>query len=163
LQSDTIRLIYAYGDKDPAGSDLAPGDYHGNERGKWLGKVTIKKKLLIVQRSIRKKQGCCTKINNYLLYTKTGSKSILLLDQSGSAANAPDGETYNSFELLNNNFSLPAEDTYYNCRLFQLPTFSTKQHLVRVRDLTYPFALTLNQQKAFRTLTECRCEWCESV
>jgi len=41
LQSGTIRLIYAYGNKDPTGSDLAPADYHGDERGKWLGKVTI--------------------------------------------------------------------------------------------------------------------------
>jgi len=95
-----------------------------------------KNNVLIFQGFIWKKQACCTKGNFCTFCTKTGSKSIVLLGQIRSAASAPVGETYNSFELLNNNFSVPAEETYYNCRLFQLPTFSSKHHLVRVRDFT---------------------------
>ena len=44
LQSDTIRLIYAYGDNDPTGSDLIQADYHGTKRGRSFGKVHVWKK-----------------------------------------------------------------------------------------------------------------------
>ena len=35
-------------------------------------------------------------------------------------------------ELRSGNISLPAIDTYYNCRLFRLPNFSKKHHLISV-------------------------------
>jgi len=41
LQSDTIRLIYAYGDNDPTGSDLIQADYHGTKRGRSFEKVLV--------------------------------------------------------------------------------------------------------------------------
>jgi len=41
LQSDTIRLIYAYGDNDPTGSDLTQADYHGTKRGRSFGKMHV--------------------------------------------------------------------------------------------------------------------------
>jgi len=63
---------------------------------------------------------------------KSGSKSMLLLSESGSVLSTPPGETHSSFELLNNNFSVPAMETYYNCRLLEFPSFSSKQHLVQV-------------------------------
>jgi len=43
-------------------------------------------------------------------------------------------ETHMSFDLLNNNFTIPPDNTYYNCRLLKLPDFGSKQHLLKVRD-----------------------------
>jgi len=57
---------------------------------------------------------------------------MILLDYSGSTTNVPANETRYSFDLLNSNFSLPAVDTYYNCKLFKLPEFQSKQHIVKV-------------------------------
>ena len=62
----------------------------------------------------------------------SGSRSIILLDYNANATNAPANETHYSFDLLNNNFSVPAVDTYYNCKLFKLPEFQSKQHIVNV-------------------------------
>ena len=47
----------------------------------------------------------------------------------------PEGETHMSFDLLNDNFHVPSQDTYYNCRLHKLPTFTEKHHLVKVSGL----------------------------
>ena len=47
----------------------------------------------------------------------------------------PEGEqeTHMTFDFLNDNFEVPAESTYYNCRLHKLPEFTEKQHVVKVR------------------------------
>ena len=60
---------------------------------------------------------------------------MILLETSGGAeSNFPDGEeeTHMDFDLLNDNFEIPEEGTYYNCRLHKIPEFSEKQHLVKV-------------------------------
>jgi len=67
-----------------------------------------------------------------LSYVISGSRSMILLDYSGPATNAPANETHFFFDLLNSNFSLPTADTYYNCKLFKLPEFQSKQHIVKV-------------------------------
>ena len=64
-----------------------------------------------------------------------GAKSLILLEASGGAAsNYPEGEieTHKTFDLLNDRFEIPAERTYYNCRLHKLPEFAEKQHAVKV-------------------------------
>lgn len=62
-----------------------------------------------------------------------GVKSLLLLEPTKSDESVfPDGETHQSFDLLNENFHVPAEKTYYNCRMHKIPEFSSKQHLVKV-------------------------------
>jgi len=67
-----------------------------------------------------------------LSYIISGSRSIILLDYSGPAINVPANEIHYSFDLLNSNFRVPAVDTYYNCKLFKLPEFQSKQHIVKV-------------------------------
>jgi len=57
---------------------------------------------------------------------------MILLDYSGPATRVPANETHYSFDLLNSNVSVPAADTYYNCKLFKLPEFQSKQHIVKV-------------------------------
>ena len=53
----------------------------------------------------------------------------------GEENNYPEGEveTHRSFDLLNDDFEIPAETTYYNCKMHKIPDFSEKQHLVKVR------------------------------
>ena len=67
------------------------------------------------------------------LITFKGAKSLLLLEPTKTdEAVFPEGETHQSFDLLNDNFQIPAETTYYNCRLHKIPDFISKQHLVKV-------------------------------
>jgi len=39
-QSDTIRLIFAFGDQDPTENDLVSSDYHGVHRGTVVGPLS---------------------------------------------------------------------------------------------------------------------------
>ena len=64
---------------------------------------------------------------------------MILLEMSGGEAdNFPEGgvETHKTFDLLNDNFEIPAESTYYNCRLHKIPEFTEKQHVVKVSNAT---------------------------
>ncbi|XP_076820953.1 DBH-like monooxygenase protein 1 homolog [Clavelina lepadiformis] len=61
---------------------------------------------------------------------KRGVKSLLILESGGANPTLPDGETYENFTMLNDAFNIPAEDTYYNCRLFEIPPLATKHHMV---------------------------------
>ena len=75
-----------------------------------------------------------TKTTNEL-YCISGVRSLILLGLSGGGeSNFPDGEsaTHLTFDLLNDNFEIPAETTYYNCRLLKIPDFNQKQHVVKV-------------------------------
>ncbi|CAK8671832.1 unnamed protein product [Clavelina lepadiformis] len=68
-----------------------------------------------------------------------GVKSMYLLDVAKSdEIMFPEGETHMSFDLLNDNFHVPSQDTYYNCRLHKLPTFTEKHHLVKVEPIIQP-------------------------
>nr|XP_039270544.1 DBH-like monooxygenase protein 1 homolog [Styela clava] len=92
ITSNTEKLIWAYGDTDPTGDDLASGDYHG---------------------------------------TKRGVESMYFLQSSGAPTGLPVGPEYNTFEVRASEFTIPSEDTYYNCKLFKLPDFGGKQHVVK--------------------------------
>nr|XP_039270019.1 DBH-like monooxygenase protein 1 homolog [Styela clava] len=92
ITSNTEKLIWAYGDNDPPGDDLAPGDYHGNKRG---------------------------------------VQSMFFLQSSRAQNGLPVGPDYNTFEVLATEFTIPSEDTYYNCKLYKLPDFGGKQHIVK--------------------------------
>ena len=62
-----------------------------------------------------------------------GVKNLILLEVTGTdKENFPEGETHSSFDVLNDNFLIPPEKTYYNCRLLKLPDFPQKQHVVKV-------------------------------
>jgi len=63
-----------------------------------------------------------------------GARSLVLLENAGTEEYFPDGEkeTHRTFDLLNDEFHLPTEKTYYNCKLHKLPEFTEKQHLVKV-------------------------------
>ena len=56
----------------------------------------------------------------------------MILESNGDVT-PPAGETYETFELLNGNLTIPQKDTYYNCRLFEFPTLSSKHHMVKVK------------------------------
>ncbi|CAK8671526.1 unnamed protein product [Clavelina lepadiformis] len=60
-----------------------------------------------------------------------GTRSLLILESNGDVT-PPAGETYETFELLNGNLTVPQKDTYYNCRLFEFPTLSSKHHMVKI-------------------------------
>nr|XP_039269063.1 DBH-like monooxygenase protein 1 homolog [Styela clava]XP_039269064.1 DBH-like monooxygenase protein 1 homolog [Styela clava] len=92
ITSNTEKLIWAYGDADPTGTDLVTGDYHG---------------------------------------TKRGVESMFFLQSSGVPTGLPVGPVYNTFEVLATEFTIPSEDTYYNCKLYKLPDFGGKQHIVK--------------------------------
>ncbi|XP_039270543.2 DBH-like monooxygenase protein 1 homolog [Styela clava] len=92
ITSNTEKIIWAYGDTDPSGDDLASGDYHG---------------------------------------TKRGAESMYFLQSSGTPSGFPVGPEYNTFEVRATEFTIPSEDTYYNCKLFRLPDFGGKQHIVK--------------------------------
>ncbi|XP_076819556.1 DBH-like monooxygenase protein 1 homolog [Clavelina lepadiformis] len=62
---------------------------------------------------------------------KRGTRSLLILESNGDVT-PPAGETYETFELLNGNLTVPQKDTYYNCRLFEFPTLSSKHHMVKI-------------------------------
>jgi len=65
----------------------------------------------------------------------SGVRSLILLGMSGGGeSNYPAGEeeTHMTFDLLNDNFEILAQKTYYNCRLHKLPDFTEKQHMVKV-------------------------------
>lgn len=52
-----------------------------------------------------------------------------LQPQSDSASPEENTEYY---DVLNNNFHVPAKETYYNCRMQKLPTLPGKRHVIRV-------------------------------
>ncbi|XP_039268984.2 DBH-like monooxygenase protein 1 homolog [Styela clava] len=88
----TQRLIWAYGDSDPAGNDIVPYDYHG---------------------------------------TKRGAESMYFLQSPERPTDLPVGPVYETFDILVSDFKIPANDTYYNCKLFKLPAFTKKHHIVK--------------------------------
>jgi len=62
---------------------------------------------------------------------------MILLESAGTGGNNfPEGEeeTHEYFDCLNEEFEVPAERTYYNCKLFKIPEFTKKQHMVKVKN-----------------------------
>ncbi|XP_070564696.1 DBH-like monooxygenase protein 1 homolog [Ptychodera flava] len=64
-----------------------------------------------------------------LRHTHRGSKSIWLLSIAESA-DRDLGEDVKTFDLLSNNYHLPAKDTTYYCMGYKLPALDTKHHMI---------------------------------
>jgi len=61
-----------------------------------------------------------------------GSRSLLLLDpptQDKKPDTMPDDVI--TYDFLNYNFSVPAQDTYYRCTMWQMPDLGSKHHVIR--------------------------------
>ncbi|XP_078495984.1 DBH-like monooxygenase protein 1 homolog [Ciona intestinalis] len=65
---------------------------------------------------------------------RRGSRSVILLE-SRVLRPVPANEQHQHFDLSNEGIQVPAVDTYYNCRLFKLPDFTKKHHIVRVEPI----------------------------
>nr|XP_039270018.1 DBH-like monooxygenase protein 1 homolog [Styela clava] len=58
-------------------------------------------------------------------------QSMFFLQSSGTITELPIGPEYKTFDVLATEFPIPTEDTYYNCKLYKLPDFDGKQHIVK--------------------------------
>ncbi|XP_077969383.1 DBH-like monooxygenase protein 1 homolog isoform X2 [Styela clava] len=63
--------------------------------------------------------------------TNRGVQSMFFLQSSGTVTELPIGPENKTFDVLATNFSIPSEDTYYNCKLYKLPDFDGKQHIIK--------------------------------
>ena len=71
-----------------------------------------------------------------------GARSLMLIETPGGGKNNfPDGEeeTHMTFDLLNDDFAIPAVTTYYNRKLHKLPDLATKNQVVKVSLITRIF------------------------
>eukprot|EP01084_Bolivina_argentea_P251686 422211_1 len=60
-----------------------------------------------------------------------GSQSINFFSGESSVVKMPD--TYDSFDFLMNNYSVPATDTTYHCKFIEIPQeITNKSHLIRI-------------------------------
>nr|CAB3263916.1 DBH-like monooxygenase protein 1 homolog [Phallusia mammillata] len=74
--------------------------------------------------------------SDYHTPVRRGVKSLLLLIQPNfKQSRYPEGERHFHFDMRNDKFQVPDEDTYYNCRLFKLPHLTTKHHMVKIEPL----------------------------
>nr|CAB3263918.1 DBH-like monooxygenase protein 1 homolog [Phallusia mammillata] len=65
--------------------------------------------------------------------TNRGTRSLIVLTYANDGQQPPAGETTSNFDLLNDNFAVPAVDTYYNCRVLEIPpAINTPQHIVQI-------------------------------
>lgn len=65
-----------------------------------------------------------------------GVESLLFLPSPDSpSTDLPEGPTYLTHDFLNENFEIPADDTYYNCRLFKMPELTEKHHIVKIEPI----------------------------
>jgi len=68
-----------------------------------------------------------------------GTKSLLLLDPPSSESKAkPQPQNVETLDFLNGNFSMPAKDTFYHCRGFQVPKFPGKRHIIKYEPVITP-------------------------
>ncbi|EDO49634.1 predicted protein [Nematostella vectensis] len=58
-----------------------------------------------------------------------GSRSVLMLNSQGNS-NPPD-PAWSHFDILMNNYTVPARHTTYSCHVFTIPKFTKKHHIVR--------------------------------
>merc|ERR1711963_235564 len=71
--------------------------------------------------------------------TTRGTKSLLLLDPpTDESDKAPLTGTITTLNFTNANVSVPARDTYYNCRTFKMPDLGGKRHMVRYEPIIQP-------------------------
>ncbi|CAK8671829.1 DBH-like monooxygenase protein 1 isoform X2 [Clavelina lepadiformis] len=69
--------------------------------------------------------------------TNRGARSLYLLEEQPHMVYR-EGEIHYTFDLLNDHFHIPPIRTYYNCRMFRIPKFSSKQHVVKVEAIIEP-------------------------
>ncbi|CAL1540452.1 unnamed protein product [Lymnaea stagnalis] len=68
--------------------------------------------------------------------SRRGTKSIYLLDSPiAEKDGAPLPNDVFTVDFLNENFSVPGNDTYYNCRVMKLPNLTQKHHMIRYEPL----------------------------
>ncbi|XP_059175988.1 DBH-like monooxygenase protein 1 [Physella acuta] len=71
--------------------------------------------------------------------SRRGVKSILMLDPPSSDANQkPLPDDVVTFDFMNNNFTVPAKDTYYRCTIIKLPDLGQKHHMFKYEPIIQP-------------------------
>ena len=65
------------------------------------------------------------------IFIFAGTRSVFILEATGVPTSNNNEET-ESLELLNGGISIPNQDTYYNCKLVEIPPSSQKRHVIRV-------------------------------
>ncbi|XP_066265502.1 DBH-like monooxygenase protein 1 homolog [Branchiostoma lanceolatum] len=69
--------------------------------------------------------------------TNRGARATLLLNRK--LTETPTTGTTYTLDLLNNNVSIPAQqDTTYWCRVFEMPTLTSKHHVIKVEPIITP-------------------------
>ncbi|XP_066265474.1 DBH-like monooxygenase protein 1 homolog [Branchiostoma lanceolatum] len=68
--------------------------------------------------------------------TNRGARATLLLNRK--LTETPTTGTTYTLDLLNNNVSIPVQDTTYWCRVFEMPTLASKHHIIKAEPVTTP-------------------------
>ncbi|CAK8671994.1 unnamed protein product [Clavelina lepadiformis] len=72
-------------------------------------------------------------------FENRGSKSVLLLaKQPVQPREVQEDPSLETLELRNDGIEFPVDQTYYKCRLFQLPSFPSKRHIIKMEPLINP-------------------------
>nr|XP_039269709.1 DBH-like monooxygenase protein 1 homolog [Styela clava] len=65
-----------------------------------------------------------------------GAQSMHLLESPNRPkGNLPSGPTYKTLDIAVSDFTIPPRQTYYNCRLFKVPDFQKKHHIVKIEPI----------------------------
>jgi len=71
--------------------------------------------------------------------TRRGAKSLLLLDPPASdIPETPESKDVVTFDIINRNYTVPADDTTYHCSTFMMPDLGSKHHLIKYEPVLSP-------------------------
>ena len=73
---------------------------------------------------------CCKAFHTFRILL--GGRNLLVLEAGVEGPPISEEDT-DTFTFLNDEIAIPAIQTYYNCKLFEFPRFSTKRHVIQVR------------------------------